>query len=146
MRRITVLLTALVLALGALAGTAVASGGSGGGGGGGGGGADTSTGGNAGGGGGGGGTTASCSPVVNYATSSGYVPYGAGTAAVWVNYTLKGCGGGGSYTISLVETDVSGATAPYVRVLNPQVSGRSVAYVFDNEPLPNDTTYQVTFT
>ena len=143
MRRMTMVLAALTFALAmataslGLASGGLDSGGSGGSGGGGG----TSTGG------GGGTSTASCSPVTNYTATTGYVPYGAGTTDIWVNYTLKSCSGGsGSYTMTLTETDVSGVNATYVRSMTMQPTGKSLSYSLGNLPLSNSVTYSVTYT
>jgi hypothetical protein len=94
----------------------------------------------------GGGSTAACDPVINWASSAGYIPYGAGAAAVWVNYTVKGCGGGSSYVISVSMDDVAGVAPSYSRSFGLQATGKSSAYVIDNEPVANDTTYQLTWT
>mgnify|MGYP001394820647 CR=1 FL=1 len=139
MRKLIVILAALAIALGA-AGAALASGGldSGGSGG---------SGGGSSGGGGGGGTAAACTPVSNYVTSSGYVPYGAGITYVGDSFTLKSCSGGSSsYTITLTETDASGAYPTYVRTMTYAPSGKSVAYGFTNLPTGWDETWTITFT
>ena len=140
MRRMTMVLAALTFALAmATASLGLASGGLDSGGSGGSGGTST--------GGGGGTSTASCSPVTNYTATTGYVPYGAGTTDIWVNYTLKSCSGGsGSYTMTLTETDVSGVNATYVRSMTMQPTGKSLSYSLGNLPLSNSVTYSVTFT
>jgi hypothetical protein len=143
MRKVMVFIAVVVLSLGALGGTALASGGADSGGSGGGGG--TSSGGG-GGGGGGGSTTSLCTPVSGYSATTGYLPYGAGAGAIWVDYTMKSCSGGGLYTVTLTETDVSGVNPTYQIVSVDQTSGKGIAFGWDNEPLPNDTTYQVQFT
>ena len=141
MRRMTVVLAALTFALamaaasGGLASGGLDPGGSGG----------TSTGG--GGGGGGGGTATACTPVANYVTSTGYVPYGAGITYVGVSYTLKSCSGGsGSYTTTLTETDASGVYPTYVRSMTLAPSGKSTSYGFTNLPTGWQAIWTITFT
>ena len=133
-KKIMVVLATLALALGA-AGGALAAGGL------------NSGGLSTGGGGGGGGTVVACTPVANYVTSTGYVPYGAGITYVADSFTLKSCSGGSSsYTITVLETDASGAYRTYARSMVYAPSGRSGAFAFSNLSAGWDETWTITFT